>query len=198
MVHRRTLRRPAIRHLLYGHIEWEAASQWNCRHFAGGGYHFVYVPHSGQASGATCSLMARVEMVPVTAPDLAVPDTSRFHGGTFDDEIAGLLSLATGARFQSGGVSRDWRVPDDPYGRPVSINRRTPYIPAGAYRRVVIPRLGEQVDLQQVSTFFEAYRRVDSLRSSEITGIGPPESLGCISRRCGSRIAIRTWRGFSS
>jgi hypothetical protein len=58
-------------------------------------------------------------------PVMDVTDTSRYHGGSFVDEIAALTSLAMGVRLQAGGRIREFSA-RDPLGRP----RAEPNVPA--------------------------------------------------------------------
>ncbi|WP_224249098.1 hypothetical protein [Hyalangium gracile] len=53
-------------------------------------------------------------------------DDSRYFGGTLPDELAALLSLALGARFQAGPCSRMFESGKDPRGRPVGWDERRP------------------------------------------------------------------------
>jgi hypothetical protein len=64
-------------------------------------------------------------------------DTSRYHGGTFVEEIASLISLCLGARLKAGGLTREFLPGGDPKGHPrafdanydpILLRRREPYI----------------------------------------------------------------------
>lgn len=61
---------------------------------------------------------------------------SRYHGGSHDEELAAILSLALGIRLKSGAPTRMF-FPSDPLGRPQSDQRRPI-----AYLR---PRLGQPI-----------------------------------------------------
>lgn len=67
-------------------------------------------------------------------------DETRFHGGSSKDEIAALLSLALGARFHAGAVTRMFHPGGDPKGRPYELpgmGGTRSLIPA--YVRPVVP-----------------------------------------------------------
>ena len=75
-------------------------------------------------------------------------DLTRYHGGDLYDEIAALISLTHGCRLHAGGVIRDFRLHDDPRGRPrVEEPHRAPNLPR-IYGWPVIPRLDPKVVLR--------------------------------------------------
>ena len=45
-------------------------------------------------------------------------DTSRYHGGNLNDEIAAITSLAMGIRVKAGKLVREFRIDGDKFGRP--------------------------------------------------------------------------------
>ncbi len=52
-------------------------------------------------------------------PDMSTTNESLYYGGeTIADEIAALISLALGIRTQAGDISREFRLPHDPFGQP--------------------------------------------------------------------------------
>jgi hypothetical protein len=68
-------------------------------------------------------------------------DTSAYHGGTIDDEVAALVSLELGIRLKSGSASRWFRKDADARGTPIAFHgaenpyplletRLTPRIPS--------------------------------------------------------------------
>lgn len=56
---------------------------------------------------------------PVVAPDWIITDAELYHGGSFPEEIAALVSLVLGIRVRAGGVTRRFEIGGDPMGRPV-------------------------------------------------------------------------------
>ena len=51
-------------------------------------------------------------------PDMSKRDESLYHGGSWVDEIAALISVALGVRIHAGGISREFNPGQDPYGQP--------------------------------------------------------------------------------
>ena len=64
-----------------------------------------------------------------TAPLPWTPDDSRFHGGTFSDEAAALLSLSLGLRLKAGPVTREFEPGADPRGQPLGYDSRCQPVP---------------------------------------------------------------------
>jgi hypothetical protein len=52
-------------------------------------------------------------------PDMTKTDTSRYHGGSFPEEVSALSSLALGIRLRAGGPTRLFEAGGDPKGRPI-------------------------------------------------------------------------------
>ena len=75
-------------------------------------------------------------------PDMSRTDESLYHGGDLVDEVAALASLALGIRLVSGGVSREFGMDNDPYGRPCEWAREPK--PALQFRKnqLVLPSVG--------------------------------------------------------
>ena len=51
-----------------------------------------------------------------------VTDTTRYHGGNFEDEVTALISLSLGIRVKAGPLSREFRRGHDPLGRPIALD----------------------------------------------------------------------------
>lgn len=64
----------------------------------------------------------------VQMPDMSKTDTSLYHGGGLEDELAALVSVCLGMRFWASGASREFRPGKDPKGRPQEFLSRTPTI----------------------------------------------------------------------
>jgi hypothetical protein len=58
--------------------------------------------------------------------DMSKSDSSTYHGGSIIDEIAALCSLSLGVRIESGGLSRDFQLDNDPLGRPIEFDFQPP------------------------------------------------------------------------
>jgi hypothetical protein len=67
-------------------------------------------------------------------------DTSRYHKGWLDDELAALASLILGVRLQCGATTREFRPDGDPKGNPTYVNRKRVYgLPAKDQLRLPPP-----------------------------------------------------------
>ena len=69
--------------------------------------------------------------------DWGKTDTSSFHGGGMDEELAGLISLAGGVRCKSGGVIRRSRE-GDPAGHPEAFGHHQPALPGQKDRNPIL------------------------------------------------------------
>jgi hypothetical protein len=75
-------------------------------------------------------------------PPAGTTDSSRYHGGTADDEIAALLALAFGCRFQVGPRVRFFDPGGDPLGRPQAIRGKSrPAMGRRSEHGFVLPRV---------------------------------------------------------
>ena len=77
------------------------------------------VPLPSNAGTINAPIVLRAEM-PATKsiPDMSQTDETLYHGGELVDEVAALASLSLGIRLLNGGISREFGMDDDPYGRP--------------------------------------------------------------------------------
>jgi len=64
-------------------------------------------------------ILRLAEHVEPEMPSFKKTDTALFHGGSFPEEIAALMSVALGIRVRAGMASRTFRC-DDPKGIPIS------------------------------------------------------------------------------
>ncbi len=77
-------------------------------------------------------------------------DTTRYHGGELQDELASLLSLEVGTAFKAGGMTRAFDTPD-PKGRPTGTYAdENPAFPPVRPARPVMPRMTTQVHISSV------------------------------------------------
>jgi hypothetical protein len=53
------------------------------------------------------------------SPDMTKTSDDRYHGGSFQEELAALASLAMGVRFRAGNATRRFERGGDPRGRPI-------------------------------------------------------------------------------
>ena len=77
----------------------------------------VPMPDCDEAIRASVVLRAEMHLRG-TMQDMWQKDDSLYHGGYLADEIVALASLALGVRLMNGGLSREFGVDGDPYGRP--------------------------------------------------------------------------------
>jgi len=84
-------------------------------------------------------------------------DTTTYHGGQLDDELAALISLALGIRLRSGGIIREFGTDDDPRGRPREWDHHIPYLAPPGRRGRVLPARVDQVQLTDCSSLLERY-----------------------------------------
>ena len=132
-------------------------------------YQVLNAFHKSSPDGVTAPrVVVRAETVKITESNPSTKDVARFHGGTFDDELAALISLALGARFQSVGITRQWGLDGDPLGRPASLGVGSVHLPTRSARGPVVPRLDKPADLSDVGPYFESYRNAGAVRASWI------------------------------
>lgn len=98
----------------------------------------VPMPDFGDAIKAPVVLRAEMHLRD-SMPDMSKTDESLYHGGHLVDEIVALASLSLGVRLMNGGLSREFGMDGDPYGRPCEWERE----PMPAFRigigRPVLP-----------------------------------------------------------
>jgi hypothetical protein len=69
-----------------------------------------------------------------STPDMKRTNSDRYHGGSFNDELAALSSLSLGLRLKAGGVTRRFEPNGDRFGRPVAYNTLPdPVVIIGSY-----------------------------------------------------------------
>lgn len=102
---------------------------------------------------------AQVPAIYIRAPigELSLPDMSEtqddsHHGGSFETELAALISLAFGMRAYAGAASRYFQAGGDPKGKPWSFVTgygAQPVLLRGANRRTILPLLRRPVTLAE-------------------------------------------------
>lgn len=89
-----------------------------------GPYRFLnpVAPRGYPGSIKAAVILRYTDLLEFERPDLGAKktDSSRYHGGALQDEIAALMSLLLGARFTVGALSRIFGPNHDPLGRPVA------------------------------------------------------------------------------
>ena len=116
-------------------------------HFTGqllsgiGPYRFYNtMPPMNDADNFAESIVVRVDLHlgAGRSPDLDETYVRHWHGGSLDDELAALLSLATGRRVRSGGLVRVFVQGSDPAGHPIRWHYRAPNPPRHGRRRLLV------------------------------------------------------------
>lgn len=80
-------------------------------------------------------------------------EDSRYHGGSIDDELAALMSLVLGARFEAGRPTREFDAGGDPRGRPLMWSHEfQPRLSTAFMREPVIPALVLSKDASECRT----------------------------------------------
>lgn len=72
-------------------------------------------------------------------PDMSKKDESLYHGGFWVDEIAALISVALGVRIHGGGISREFKPGQDPYGQPHEWQYEPKPIVRIRYNQLILP-----------------------------------------------------------
>jgi hypothetical protein len=88
-----------------------------------------------------------------------------------DDEVAALLSLALGRRFQRGGLTRRFRPGGDPMGDPYEYGHTRPYLPQpiGVYHPM-LPGIRKQVALDQARDLFAILPLLQAHTAASLVG----------------------------
>jgi hypothetical protein len=84
------------------------------------GPYLLYNTQSRGISSTVPSFILRIKYyIDSKIPDLKKTDTSRFHGGGMEDEVAALVSLSLRVRLKAGGMTRLFLTGgSDPKGQP--------------------------------------------------------------------------------
>ena len=122
------------------------------------------VPMPGFGEAIKTPVVLRAEMHLRNAiPDMSQTDESLYHGGHLVDEIVSIASLSLGVRLMNGGLSRQFGMDGDPYGRPCEWSRE----PRPAYRigrvRSVLPSVGNSHSMGGLRRL-ESIPRIDPKR----------------------------------
>ena len=90
-------------------------------------------------------------------------DESLYHGGELVDEVVALASLALGARLVDGGISREFGINDDPYGRPCEWSREPEPVLRFQRKAPMLPSVGGTHSLVELKRL-ESIPRIDPPR----------------------------------
>ena len=91
-------------------------------------------------------------------------DDSTWVGMSLDEEYAALISLASGRRIRSGGITREFRIEpgEDPRGRPAWYVHRTLQVPRAADRHSLLPSARESLDIATTGELLALYGQADA------------------------------------
>ena len=79
--------------------------------------------------------------LPDYRPDMSKKNESLYHGGFWVDEIAALASVALGVRMQAGGMSREFKPGQDPYGQPYEWHYESKPVVRVRSNRLILPEV---------------------------------------------------------
>lgn len=108
-------------------------------------------------------------------------DTSRYHGGNLNDEIAALISLLLGIRLKSGGYTRYFLPDKDPKGYPAAFHiHEDPTLLKPVDQAIILPQaLKDQHDLK------------DAALLAKLPHLSPQESITVV--RCARLYQDAVW-----
>ena len=117
-----------------------------------GPYEFLNtVPAPSREGTVNAPMVLRAEIPKSqTIPDMSKTDESLYHGGELVDEIVALASLALGTRLVAGGVSRQFGMDNDPYGRPCEWAREPEPILRFRQNTPMLPDVGGSHSLEDL------------------------------------------------
>lgn len=113
------------------------------------------IPHKHEPGLVNHSITLRIHEYSYSkTPDFSETDSSLYHGGLIQDEIAALASLCLGARVKAGGMNRIFdSTTSDPLGRPVEWDRKSAPILSLDRDRLVIPEITGTRSLNDLMPF---------------------------------------------
>ena len=130
-----------------------------------GPYAFLNTVPSPSGTGTiSAPIVLRAEMPTTKAiPDMSRTDESLYHGGELVDEVVALASLTLGVRLVGGGVSREFGISDDPYGRPCEWSREPEPILRFQRTTPMLPSVGGTHSLDELQRL-ESIPRIEPAR----------------------------------
>jgi hypothetical protein len=134
------------------------------------GPYLLYNTQSRGISASVPSFILRIKYyLDSEIPDLNKTDTSRFHGGGIEDEVAALVSLSLRVRLKAGGLTRLFLTGgSDPKGQPFVPHEDDPAL---FKRRNIYPILPHVVGKHDVS---------ESKLVDRFTDLNPVESTALV------------------
>lgn len=114
------------------------------------------------------SAYLRASLADMRLPDMNSTKDDAHHGGSFENELAALMSLAFGMRVYAGTASRYFQRGGDPKGRPWSVTHgyaSRPTLLGAAKRRPVLPHIRGKRTLESIQclTHFDRLQAEDAI-----------------------------------
>ncbi len=97
-------------------------------------------------------------------------DPDVYHGGDASDEVAALVSIATGRRVRSAGIIRVFELGQDPRGAPHQQRKSTPYSPFPPHYLRVLPYAWRRTHGESLRALelIELYSSLSSLEAAAL------------------------------
>lgn len=112
----------------------------------------VAIPRSSDSimPGVFLRIESRLEMHSLSTEEMSRTDSTYYHGGTLEDEIAALASLILGVRFKSGGKTRQFNEGEDSRGKPILYNLNMNPILLLNGEKLIIPNARRKINLNDL------------------------------------------------
>ena len=92
----------------------------------------------------------RLELHSFSSEEMSRTDSTYYHGGILQDEIAALASLILGVRFKSGGETREFNEGEDPRGKPILYKLNMNPILLLNGEKLIIPNARRTINLKDL------------------------------------------------
>lgn len=112
----------------------------------------VAIPRSSDSiiPGVFLRIENYLELHSVSTEEMSRTDSTYYHGGTLQDEIAALASLILGIRFKSGGETREFNEGEDPRGKPILHKMNMNPILLLNGEKLIIPNARRKISLKDL------------------------------------------------
>ena len=112
----------------------------------------IAIPRSSDSitPGVFLRIENRLEPHSHSTEDMHRTDSTYYHGGTLQDEIAALASLIFGVRFKSGGETREFNEGEDPRGKPILYKLNMDPILFLNGEKLIIPNARRTINLKDL------------------------------------------------
>jgi len=112
----------------------------------------IAIPRSSDSimPGVFLRIENRLELHSFSTEEMSRTDSTYYHGGTLQDEIAALASLILGVRFKSGGETREFNEGEDPRGKPILYKLNMNPILLLNGEKLIIPNARRTINLKDL------------------------------------------------